>query len=107
MLVYFAESAFGHYEMWPINKRIMAQFKRETGHESILIQTDWDWPGLATSLGWVNRTRKHDCYRYTDGTVNCQCGRDAMSMIEAAREFLDKKTGQAYRGKLDAYFEVY
>lgn len=105
MKVHFDHGDFGTYEMWPANKRTAEQFRKDTGHESILIQTDWDYPGIASSLGWVNKTRKHDCYRDTDGTVACSCGRTASSMIQEAGEYLDKMCGRSFIGKLDAYFE--
>lgn len=106
MRVYFTRADFGSYEMFPVNKRIAAKFLKDTGHESVLIQTDWDYPGIATSLGWVNKTRKHDCYHDTDGTVDCSCGRTASDMIGEAEEFLDKCCDRVFRGKLDSYFGV-
>lgn len=104
MLVHFSQDDFGTYEIWPVNKRIARKFEEETGHECVLIQTDWDWPGVASSLGWVNKTCTHDCYHHTDGTVDCPCGRTAHTMIQDAGEYLDRMTGRTFRGKLDEYF---
>ena len=51
--------------------------------QSILIQTDWDWPGIASALGWV----PCDCGE-TDGTVDCP-HRTAADMIQEAGEYID------------------
>ena len=50
---------------------------------TLLIQTDWDWPGLASSFGWVACECGH-----TDGTVDCK-HHTATDMIADAGEFLD------------------
>lgn len=63
---------------------------------TVLIQTDTDFPGVASSFGWSMRTvqpdgpRTHDCrHSGTDGTVNCpECGVTATEFISAAREYL-------------------
>ncbi len=53
----------------------------EDGRE-VLIQTDWDYPGVASTFGWSS------CFcGATDGTVDCK-HRKAREMIAAAREFL-------------------
>ena len=53
----------------------------------ILIQTDWDFPCVATAFGWNPCPCGH-----TDGTVDCE-HRTAREMIAAAREFLDEHIG--------------
>jgi hypothetical protein len=55
--------------------------------EDLLVQSDYDFPGLAMKLGWT----PCDCLNgsATDGTVDCACGRTATSMIASAAEFLD------------------
>ena len=67
---------------------------------TILIQTDWDYPGVASSFGWsvrdvqsaddggesVGEFCNHDG---TDGTVDCaECGVTAREFISAARDYL-------------------
>ena len=51
---------------------------------TILIQTDWDYPGLASTFGFV------PCFcGETDGTVECP-HKTAPEMITAASEFLNE-----------------
>jgi hypothetical protein len=52
-----------------------------------LIQTDWDYPGVASTFGWSPCS----C-GMTDGTVDCP-HRTASEMIAEAREFLDAHIG--------------
>lgn len=87
----------------------------------ILIQTDWDWPGIASSFGFaiVSKQRCRECghvanvsdcqtwacaecgrisqvcnHRHTDGTVNCSdCTMDASRFIQSARQWLDDNDG--------------
>ena len=89
--------------------------------EDRLIQTDCDWPGIASTFGWtpVSKQRCRECghianvsdcqtwacgecgrvqavcnHRGTDGTVNCpDCTIDASALIAAARDFLDEHDG--------------
>ena len=53
----------------------------------ILIQTDWDYPGVASTFGWC----PCDCGE-TDGTVDCP-HRTASAMISEAGEYLDDHIG--------------
>ena len=57
-----------------------------TDGADLLIQTDWDYPGIANALGiW---SHPHNC---TDGTVTCsECGKSASLMIEEAGNALDE-----------------
>lgn len=109
MLTTLTSSDFGlGYELFPKSRRLARKFAQETGHESILVQADWDFPGLARNLGWnmgPRRTKQGVCYhRSTDGTVNCRdCGKSAGAFIDEAREYLDRKIDGSYRG-LDDYF---
>jgi hypothetical protein len=72
----------------------------------ILIQSDWDYPGIASTFGWVpcagsltGTDREScivdcECFRYTDGTVKCsQCGKTASGFISEAGQFLDDNIG--------------
>lgn len=63
------------------------------------IQTDWDYPGVASSFGWSISSvfDKHviPCdHSHTDGTVACpDCGLTPSDFISAAREWLDENDG--------------
>ena len=63
----------------------------------ILIQTDFDYPGIASTFGWS----PCDCGA-TDGTVDC--GHKAASqMIAEAQMFLDDNIGESVEDP--GYFE--
>jgi hypothetical protein len=53
----------------------------------ILVQTDWDFPGVASAFGWS----PCPCGA-TDGTVDCEHEAASM-MIAAACAFLSERTG--------------
>jgi len=54
----------------------------------IQVQTDWDFPGTASTFGW------QPCHNSTDGTVTCpDCGKTATEMITEAADFLDDNIG--------------
>ena len=55
----------------------------------VLIQTDWDFPGLANTFGWV----PCECGQ-TDGTVDCR-HRTASTMIAEAAEYLGDHVGDS------------
>jgi hypothetical protein len=55
----------------------------------ILIQSDWDYPGTATTFGW----RACECGA-TDGTVNCP-HKTASEMIADAQAYLDEHIGES------------
>ena len=119
MLTTITQADFGlGYELFPKSAKLAARLRRETGKESVLIQTDWDFPSLARNLGWSMGPRKlsadhparheqgytHCYHRGTDGTVKCpDCGKSASAFIEEAQEYLDRKCDASYRG-LDDYF---
>jgi len=63
----------------------------------IYIQSDWDYPAIASDFGWVACT----C-GMTDGTIDCK-HKKASDMIVAAREFLDEHDGK--RIKDPGFFE--
>ena len=54
----------------------------------IFIQTDWDYPGIASTFGWQACT----CGT-TDGTVDCQ-HKTASEMISDAYNFLVENDGE-------------
>lgn len=66
----------------------------------LLIQTDWDWPGVASSFGWsiskVKCPYMPDCeHEGTDGTVKCKrCKTQPVVFIQAAREWIDEHDGK-------------
>jgi hypothetical protein len=55
-----------------------------------LVQTDWDYPGLASNMGWVPCA----C-GMTDGTVDC-AHRTAGDMIASAQAWIDEHIGEVY-----------
>ena len=55
--------------------------------QDLLIQTDWDFPGIASTFGWTPCSCGH-----TDGTVDC-AHKTASQMIAEARAFLDDNVG--------------
>ena len=58
--------------------------------QELLVQTDWDYPGVASNLGWS------PCHGDTDGTVDCSCGKRARDLIASAAEFLDDHIGESF-----------
>ena len=57
--------------------------------EEILIQTDWDFPGIASTFGWS------PCHcGATDGTVDCP-HKTASAMISEAAQYLDDHVGES------------
>jgi len=62
--------------------------RAETG-ESLLIQLDWDFPGLAATFGW------RPCFcGGTDGTIDCP-HKSTSELLAAARTFLDSNLGES------------
>ena len=55
--------------------------------QDLLIQTDWDFPGIASTFGWTPCS----CGA-TDGTVSC-AHKQAGQMIAEAQAFLDDHIG--------------
>lgn len=65
--------------------------------DSVLIQTDWDFPGVATSMGWPG------CHDGTDGTIECpECGKPANEMIAEAYDYIADNAGLSFDA-LDEY----
>ena len=72
--------------------------------QSILVQTDWDYPGVASTFGWSIQDVQAQGTRYyglapcdhsgTDGTVDCpDCGLKAITFINAAGNWLRENDG--------------
>lgn len=57
---------------------------------TILVQTDWDYPGLASTFGWVPCRQCNA----TDGTVDCE-HRTASEMICEASQWLADHEGKS------------
>lgn len=81
---------------------------------SRLIQTDWDYPGVAQSMGWSLSDYQPDLPNYvgpdckhesTDGTVECkECGAKPSEFISAAFDYILNQEGQEFEC-LDVYLE--
>jgi len=85
------------YLLTPCNVKTCRKLKRETGEESALFQTDFDFPGLAESLGW--KSRLLDNYRNgASGNLG--------KVIHAAGEWLERHDGYTFRRDVEAYFQL-
>ena len=68
----------------------------EDEKKSILVQTDWDYPGVAITFGWnMCEVGENECeHPHTDGTTDCpDCGLTAGYFIDCAREWLENHDG--------------
>lgn len=69
----------------------------------LLIQSDWDYPGIAMTFGWSPCAKcRRSCRGATDGTNDCR-RRGAGAHIENASEWLDAHIGK--RVEDPGYFE--
>jgi hypothetical protein len=97
----------GYCEIIPLpnaRERKELGLRKHEDPETILVQTDWDLPGIASSFGWSltsvqvpgrKRGPKRCDHRSTDGTITCkECGADAGMFIDAAREWIDSHDGK-------------
>ena len=87
---------------------LICRIDEETGcylsdeKNSVLVQTDWDYPSLAQTFGWNLKECQwsYDAYPQcehagTDGTVKCSdCGQTPTAFISDAREYLDSNLGK-------------
>jgi hypothetical protein len=77
---------------------------------TVLVQTDWDYPGVAQSFGWslteLQRNRRTPCqHSGTDGTIDCpDCGIPASEFISAAGDWLQSNDGVSAEDP--GYFDV-
>lgn len=68
------------------------------GETSHLFQVDYDYPGLAESLGWDRKLGKDCDHRSTDGTFNCrECGVTVSQFISAAIAWLLDHNGEMFK----------
>lgn len=97
MRVILMHGDVGGYEIGPVAKDAIRKMEKATGDSTVLFQTDWDFPSLASSLGWNMRSRKCE-HRSTDGTVTCrECGKTASEFIGEAIEWLDRHEGKVFQ----------
>lgn len=60
--------------------------------DSIVIQSDWDYAGVASTMGW----NPCDCGR-TDGTVDCKkCKRTVSDMLGEAYDWIRDREGELF-----------
>lgn len=64
---------------------------------TVLVQFDWDFPGVASSMGFVSCEKCSD----TDGTVDCP-HHTASEMISAAYDFIRDHADEPFSA-LDEY----
>ena len=95
----------GTYELTELIGKRTAR-KRGYPAQSVLIQTDWDFPGVARNCRWNGKVGRERCsHRGTDGTIDCpNCKLKALDFITAAANYLNRHCGQAFIGCLDCYF---
>jgi hypothetical protein len=65
-------------------------YAADSGECVEFIQSDWDYAGLASSLGWC----PCECGA-TDGTVNC-AHRTVSEMLSEASDYLSERAGQVF-----------
>ena len=72
----------------------------DAGECETFVQTDWDYAGLASRLGWaVSEVKGPDpeCeHDGTDGTVPCGCGLWAGDFLAAAYDWLAVRDGPEF-----------
>lgn len=83
-----------------------------TEADTVLIQTDWDYPAVASRMGWTKASVaphlkcKHEG---TDGTVKCRgpqgCGLEPGDFISAAYDYIREHQGETF-ADLEEYFEA-
>lgn len=76
-----------HLDMHPDDAPCCIKLIADNG-EDILVQTDWDYPGIATTFGWNSPCK---CGA-SDGTIDCDCA-TAAEMIGQARDYLYENDG--------------
>jgi len=69
-------------------------------NDTTLIQSDWDYAGVASSIGWI----PCKCGS-TDGTVDCEaCNRKVSDMLSEAYDYCQEHEGEEFE-TLDCFFE--
>jgi hypothetical protein len=61
---------------------------------TLLVQSDWDCPGIASTFGWSACAKcRRECRGATDGTIDCpRC--KTMDHIRKAQDWLDAHIGK-------------
>jgi hypothetical protein len=79
---------------------------------AVLIQSDWDFPGVAMRCGWLLKDVQPDNWTVacdhdaTDGTIDCKvCGCRANDFIGAAYDWLRDHDGESF-AELDEYLQT-
>jgi hypothetical protein len=65
---------------------------------SILMQSDYEAPSVASSFGWsVKTVRRRGCsHDGTDGTIDCKiCGVTASQFIKSAQDYIEANDGKS------------
>lgn len=94
------------FEVFPVSERVARKLKRQLGREpEVFVQTDWDYPSLAQSLGWNFQDLRRKCQHYhTDGTVDCpNCGKTASEFISEAYDWLSDRVSRRFRVSSDFF----
>jgi hypothetical protein len=81
-----------------IKENSIGVFDPDNEDNTILIQVDWDYPGIAQSFGWsltaVQKDGEQCDHSGTDGTITCpECGLTPTDFISAASEWLYENEG--------------
>jgi len=70
--------------------------------DTVLVQTDYDYPGVAQNMGWDKGKTKTCDHSETDGTVDCSCGKTVTQFISEGLLFIEEHEGEEFDG-LDEY----
>ena len=92
------DSAYAPYGYILARQRDDGSFDTRDERNTILVRTDWDWPGVADTFGWSCANLQHDgrdcSHSGTDGTIDCrECGYTAGEFIASAGQYLDDHLG--------------
>jgi hypothetical protein len=74
------------------------QIEHEDGR-TVLVQTDTDYPSLASNVGWspaVVAPESGCPHDGTDGTIDCPCGVKALTFIKSAQQWLDDHLSEPF-----------
>ena len=93
-------SVFFNSSYVPCGFLIVADGEDPYGKHTALIQLDWDYPSVASRMGWI----PCKCGS-TDGTVECKaCHRKVGEMIMEAYGWILDREGESFE-QLDEYLE--
>ncbi len=92
----------------PVGFLIVPEGGDPYAEDTILVQTDWDFPSVAQAMGWrLSDGTENTCpHEGTDGTVPCkECGATPGAFISAAYDFIREHAEEEFPG-LDEYVWV-